>query len=290
MNAAAPPALVSIGLPIYNEERYIDEALRSLRAIDWPNLEIIVCDNASTDATGEIVQRHVAEDARLRYERSPTNIGVIANFRRAADLARGEYFLWAGGHDLWNVNFVRDCVALLETHPQASLAFGSSRWIDSRGEPFPRESGWSDTRGIAAAGRFFTVLWGNMHPIMGVMRLSRLRACRPLPNLVGGDLVLLSELALHGDFLHAPAAVWSRREIRDETHHDDKIRRYASAESGISRSLLSRIFPLLRLPLALCSVVLRSPLCTADKIATLATLVPSLALRYLVGRRRPGAG
>lgn len=289
MNVPSAPALVSIGLPVYNEERFIDETLRSLRALDWPNLEIIICDNASTDATGEIARRHADEDPRLRYERADANRGVIANFRHAADQARGEYFMWAGGHDLWSGNLVRECVALLETHPNASLAFGSSCWIGVDGTSFARESGWSDTRGIAAAGRFFTIFWGNMHPVMGLMRLSRLRECRPLPNLVGGDLVLLSELALRGDFLHAPKALWSRREIRVETHHDDKIRRYASAESGISRSRLSKLFPLVKLPLALCGAVVRAPLRWVDKITTLAALVPSLALRYVVGRQRPGS-
>lgn len=285
MNASSDHPLVSIGLPVYNEERFIDATLRSLRAMDWPNLEIIVCDNASTDATADIVRRHAAEDSRLRYEPSPHNIGVIPNFRRATELANGTFFMWAGGHDLWSPNFVRDCVALLDTHPAASIAFGSSRWIGPDDEAYPRESGWSDTRGIAAPGRFFTVLWGNMHPIMGVMRLQRLRECQPLPQLVGGDLVLLAELSLLGDFLHAPAAVWFRRELRVETHHDDKIRRYASAESGISRSRFAKLFPLVRLPLALCGVVLRSPLRLIDKLVTLAALVPSLALRYVVGRQ-----
>jgi hypothetical protein len=107
-----------------------------------------------------------------------------------------------------------------------------------------------------------------------------------MPNLVGGDLVLLSDLALRGDFLHAPAALWSRREIRTETHHDDKIRRYASAETGISRSRLAKLFPLLKLPFALYGVVARSSLRRLEKAAVFVALMPSLALRYLVGRQR----
>jgi glycosyltransferase involved in cell wall biosynthesis len=281
-----PPPLVSIGLPVYNEARFLDAALASLRRQTFANLEIIVCDNASTDATPAVCERHAAQDSRIRLERSATNIGVIANFRRALDSARGEYFMWAGGHDLWNADYVAACLAQLQAHPDACLAYGATRWIGSDDEPLARESGGSDTRGLAPAARFFTVFWGNMHPVMGLIRLRHLRACRPLPALVGGDLVLLSELVLRGDFLHTDQAVWSRRELRAETHHADKVRRYRSAESGIAASRLARAFPLLELPLALIGVVLRSSLPALDKAAVLAALVPSFAVRYLVGRRQ----
>lgn len=284
MHTQAAPPLVSIGLPVYNEQRFLDATLTVLRAQDWPNLEIIVSDNASTDATWEIVQRHAAQDPRLRCERAAQNRGVIANFLHVQALARGEYFMWAGGHDLWSENWVGECARLLQAHPDASIAFGSSCWIGADGAPLDKPVGWSDTRGMAAAARLFTTLWGSMHPVMGLMRLERLRACRPMPNLAGGDLVLLCELALRGSFLHAPAALWSRRDVHAEASHDDKIRRYASAASGISKSPLSRLFPLLKLPFALAGVVLRSSLGLLQKAAVLAALVPSLALRYLVGK------
>lgn len=284
MNSESTLPLVSIGLPVYNEQRFIDTTLAALRAQDWPNLEIIVSDNASTDGTWEIVQRHAAQDPRLRCERATQNRGLTANFLHVQALARGDYFMWAGGHDLWSSNWVSECAHLLRAHPDASIAFGSSLWIGADGQTLEKPVGWSDTRGMAPAARLFTVLWGNMHPVMGLMRLERLRACRPMPNLAGGDLVLLSELALRGSFLHAPAALWSRRDVHAESGYADKIRRYASTESGISRSALAKLFPLLKLPFALVGVVLRAPLGPLQKAAVLAALAPSLVLRYLVGK------
>lgn len=280
------PPLMTIGMPVFNEERFIDSALTSLRHQNYPNLEIMICDNASTDCTLEICQRHAAEDPRIHIERATENRGAIANFQRALDRASGTYFMWGAGHDLWTENLISECIALLEANNEACLAFASSRWIDAGGEPFARASGWSDTRDLAATARFFTILWGNMHPVVGVIRTAQLRACSPIPSMVGGDLVLLVDLALRGSFLHATRSCWSRREFRAEKHHDDKLKRYASVSTGIARSRLARIFPLLQLPFALLKVALRSKLPIVDKLFVIAALIPSLPLRYLVGRRK----
>jgi glycosyltransferase involved in cell wall biosynthesis len=277
--------LLTIGMPVFNEERFIDSALVSLRSQDYPNLEILVSDNASTDRTVEICHRHSKDDPRIRIECATENLGVTANFQRTLDMAKGTYFMWAAGHDLWSPSLLSECAALLEANGQACLAFASSRWIGVDDEPLSKTSGWSDTRDLGAAARFFTIFWGNMHPVVGVIRTDRLRDCSPIPSMVGGDLILLENLALRGPFLHATHSCWSRREFRVEKHHDDKLKRYASVSTGISRSRFARMFPLLELPLALAKVVMRSKLPIVDRLGIIAALVPSLPLRYLVGRR-----
>lgn len=285
MGSPSGPALVSIGLPVYNEAAHVDAALQALRAQDYPTLEILVCDNASTDETLAICQRHAAQDARIRIEPASRNIGVTANFRRALDLAHGDYFMWASGHDLWSTNYVSQCLVNLEANPGACLAFASAHWIGPAGEPLAKRSGWSDTRGMAPLARFFTVFWGNMHSVLGLMRCGPLRDCGPLPAIVGGDLVLLSALALKGDFVHATSAHWSRRELRAEVSYQQKVQRYASSQFGVSQSWMARHVPLLALPVALIRLILGSDLGWLDKTITLLALPPSLALRWLVGRR-----
>jgi glycosyltransferase involved in cell wall biosynthesis len=277
--------LVSIGMPIYNEERFLDASLVSLRSQDYPNLEIVVSDNASTDRTMEICERHAAEDSRIRIAHATENRGVNANFERALEMAHGEYFMWAAGHDLWTPNLLSECVALLEDNAEACIAFGSSRWIGAEGEPLPRASGWTDTRGLTPIARLFTIFWGNMHPIVGLIRTTQLRACLPLVNVTGGDLVLLADLALRGDFVHAPLATWSRREFRVELSYEEKLKRYASTTVGISKSRFQRMFPLLHLPVALMRVVRRSQLLRIDKLAVLVVLLVSFPLRRMDGRR-----
>ena len=289
MSSSPETPLVSIGVPIFNEEEFIDSALASLRQLDYPNLEIIVSDNSSTDRTVEIGERHAAVDPRIRILRATVNRGAIANFQHALEAANGRYFMWAGGHDLWSSNLVSECVALLESDQSACLAFGSSEWIGREGQPIGRTCGWADTRGLAPTARFFTILWGNMHPVMGLIRTEVLRSFGPLPNLVGGDLLLLSKLALRGEFVHAKAAMWFRRETRVEKTFDVKLRRYVSDQVGISNTRLGRLFPLIKLPIALGGVVARSQIPFGEKLAVLAALTPSLLARYVVGRRHsPG--
>lgn len=272
-------------MPVHNEARFIDASLLALRRQDYPHLEILVGDNASTDDTRAICERHAAEDRRILIERSESNIGAIGNFRRVLERAQGPYFMWASGHDLWSANLVSACIAMLQANPDACIAFPSSRWIGAKDERLPRASGWSDTRGMAPAARLFTILWGNMHPILGMMRTSELHACAPLPNLTGADLVLLAELALRGDFVHASEATWSRREFRSETRYEEKLARYASEATRIARSPMQRRFPLLQLPLELMRVVVRSRMPRLDKAAALLALVAALPLRYRIGRR-----
>lgn len=285
MNFPTPLPLVSIGLPLFNEEGFIDSALESLRGQDYPNLEIVISDNASTDRTVAICERHAAQDPRIRIERAAINRGATWNFQHVRNQAKGAYFMWAAGHDLWSPNLVSECVALLERNERACVAFASCCWIGPYNEPLARGSGWTDTRGLGPVARLITIFWGNMHPIVGLIRRSHLQHCPPLPNLVGGDLVLLSALALRGDFVHATQATWSRRDTRFEQDYGAKLQRYASTTTGIVRSPIARLFPLLELPIALVRVILRSELRAPDKLMLLATLAPSLPLRYLVGRR-----
>jgi glycosyltransferase involved in cell wall biosynthesis len=281
----SPLPLVSIGLPVYNEAHFIDSTLTSLRAQDYPQLEIIISDNASTDDTLAICERHAREDARIRLERTDTNRGATENFLHVLRLAQGEYFMWAGGHDLWTPNFVSACATRLEHFPNADLAYGSSCWIDGDGKPLTRESGYADTRGLAPLARFFTIFWGNMHPVMGLMRRDAIHACGGLPNMVGGDLVLLARMALRSEFLHAEAATWYRREFRVELDHAAKLRRYASAETRITSTPLAKRFPLLALPLALTRAVVQSDLSPIDKLVALLALPGAFLARYRVGRQ-----
>ena len=125
------PPLVSIGLPVYNEERFVDAALAALRRQDHANLEILVCDNASTDGTLAICERHAAADPRIRIDRAAANRGATANFHRALELARGDYFMWAGGHDLVSDNLVSSCLGLLAPRGPVQETLARSLLIDA---------------------------------------------------------------------------------------------------------------------------------------------------------------
>lgn len=278
--------LVTIGMPIYNEERFLENSLASLRGQDYPNIQILISDNASTDRTGEIALQATREDSRVQYSRTQSNIGSAANFRRVADMAEGKYFMWAAGHDEWSDDLVSASVAALESAENASLAFAKSQWINEVGEGDDRDTDYPDTRGMTLFSRFFTVFWGNMHPVLGVIRLDNLRRTRSIQSFAGADLVLLSDLVLMGDFVRAEKTWWHRRDVRVKESHSERMKRYRSSEYGQSTTALDRRFPLLKLPLALIGVVVNARISWLHKIALLMVLLPCLPVRYFIGRRK----
>ncbi len=115
---------ISIGVPVYNGERVLRRAIDSLLAQTCDGLEIVISDNASTDATPEICREYAARDSRVQYFRNECNIGPIANFRRAKELARGEYFAWNAADDVRPAGALEACVNALDTCPEAVMAHG----------------------------------------------------------------------------------------------------------------------------------------------------------------------
>lgn len=124
--------LVSIGMPTYNRaDGYLPWALDSALNQDYPNLEIIVSDNASTDRTEELIQSRI--DPRLRYFRHKENIGGTNNFNFCLEQARGAYFLLLHDDDLIDPDFVSVCVRALQGRTDVGVARTGIRLIDGDG-------------------------------------------------------------------------------------------------------------------------------------------------------------
>ena len=143
-----------------------------------------------------------------------------------------------------------------------------------------RHSGWTDTRGLSAIARFHTCLWGNMHPILGLIRQEHLAKSKPFQGILGADLIVLSELALLGDFVHSPQATWSRRHFRQKESYTQRVKRYKSNEYKLLDNSLINAFPALKLAFELIRVVVRADISFFPKAFTLITLAPTMALKY----------
>jgi glycosyltransferase involved in cell wall biosynthesis len=115
--------LVSIGLPIYNGEKFLRQALDELLGQDYPEIEIVASDNSSIDRTQEICQEYAQRDRRIRYLRQPKNRGPHWNFNFVLQEAKGEYFMWAATDDHWDKSFIRTLLERLEEDRTAIGAF-----------------------------------------------------------------------------------------------------------------------------------------------------------------------
>ncbi len=207
-----PPAwtpLVSIGLPIYNsvskfdtEDVFID-ALNSLRAQDYPNIEIVIVDNASTDDTYEFCRRIAGQDMRIKLHRNSANIGIYENLGRSFDCSCGRYFMIASDDDSWERDCISRCVAELERDPGIDLCyplFVEYNLVNNT--QYPRghlindafQSGWR---------RACHLLEFRLRPqtmIMGVFRSDAIRHLFPLRVIMNSDLLFLYEFVFRSRF------------------------------------------------------------------------------------------
>src|SRR5262249_30284044 len=122
--------LVSIGVPVYNGEAFLERALDALRAQDHEHVEIIISDNASTDNTAKICRAAAEHDERVTYLTTDVNRGAAWNFSRLVHVAQGPYFKWAAADDLCRPELVSSCVAALEEDPTAVLCYPRTSLID----------------------------------------------------------------------------------------------------------------------------------------------------------------
>ncbi len=111
---------VSIVIPVYNMERYLPETLDSVLASDYDNLEVVMVDDGSTDASLEVMRRYASSDSRVRMV-SQANAGVCAARNKAISLAAGEYILPVDADNTIEPTFVKDAVAILEGHPEVKV-------------------------------------------------------------------------------------------------------------------------------------------------------------------------
>jgi glycosyltransferase involved in cell wall biosynthesis len=123
--------LVSIGIPVYNGEEYLAQALDSVLGQDYSNLEIVISDNASTDGTSELCRRYAAADRRIRYFRNESNLGVVRNFGQAVLRSSGTYFMWLAHDDLLvGISAVRRLADFLDRNPDVVLSGSGVQLMD----------------------------------------------------------------------------------------------------------------------------------------------------------------
>jgi glycosyltransferase involved in cell wall biosynthesis len=194
--------LVSVGLFVYNGERFIEESLRSILNQTFTDFELIISDNASTDRTGEIAKAYAQRDDRIRYYRAEKNMGAGWNARRVYELATGKYFKQAAVDDLIEPDFLRRCVEILESDPGCVVAYTRTKEVDENGNFIQNyvTPMHLDVDDPVARFRQMLLIPCWCYEIYGVMRRSALQQIPPLGSYVNGDGVLLTRMSLLGRF------------------------------------------------------------------------------------------
>jgi glycosyltransferase involved in cell wall biosynthesis len=205
--------LVSIGVPVYNGEAFLERALDALSAQDYEHIEIIISDNASTDNTPKICRAAAERDDRVKYLTTDVNRGAAWNFSRLVHVAQGQYFKWAAADDLCRPELVSSCVAVLEADPSAVLCYPRTSLIDEDdivvGDFFD-DLAYGDASPVRRFARVCRHV-GEYHAVFGIIRTEALRDTGLLGAFVASDIVTVAELALRGRFLEHPDRLFLRR-------------------------------------------------------------------------------
>ena len=218
----APSPLVSVGLPVFNGENYLEEAVDSILGQSFRDLELVISDNASTDRTPEIGRAYARSDPRVRYLRNRENLGAAANYTRVFEASSGRYFKWCAHDDVYEPEFLARCVDVLEEDPGIVLCHTRTVIVDARGDPIKEWSFGDRFHAPSPHRRFAEALrLGKMCLVWGLMRRSALHRTGLLGNFSGHDRPFISNLSLLGRFHEIPRTLFRNRE-----HPDRSIRVY----------------------------------------------------------------
>ncbi|MEG3614426.1 glycosyltransferase family 2 protein [Isoptericola haloaureus] len=260
----ARPPRVSIGLPVYNGEEYLDDALASARRQSFEDIEIIVSDNGSTDGTSDLCRQAAAEDDRVVYRRYDENRGGGWNYMNVARLARGEYFTWLAADDVKLPGFTGSCVELLDADGRAAFACSRAQVIDEQGVVIETlHDGAMGLDAPDAAARVRNLLRAQAsHVVYGLIRSSVLRQTRGMIAMVGDDIVLNTELLCRGPMLQSDEFLFRPRrhgaQLSQQGH--EQVRWHAP------RAAVRFAFPQTRLNAELFRAVARAPLPAGEKV------------------------
>jgi glycosyltransferase involved in cell wall biosynthesis len=261
-------------MPVFNGARYLEEAVRSLLSQTERDLILLISDNASTDETAEICARLASEDARIRYVRQEMNLGMTGNFVYVLRDAGSPFFMWAAHDDLWEPEFIAECLTLLRDDPSAIGCTVGVSVVDLEG---------GATRILPPAGlqdpdpvvRVRSINPGGGHAAFGLFRRDKLPLDAGSEDFPAGDQAFVFGMVLRGRILTSGRVLRTFRSIGYEEVTLPNGRSVWAKELGPEGHLYSRKY------LEMCRFMLArtwsAPLSAAEK----ATISCHIVYSYL---------
>ena len=200
---------IVIGIPTFNRAQILRRAIDSALSQDYPNLRIVISDNASTDETALVIKSYIAADSRVTSYRHPVNVGATRNFAELLERATGELFMWLADDDWLEPGYVSRCARSLAEQRDAVLVGGVAKYYQEgvfkrTGKPTDcpsndaRQRVLSYYRQVDDNGIFYGLMRRDAAVRAGVV------------NCLGGDWLFVAAIAYQGRVLTHPDAVLNR--------------------------------------------------------------------------------
>jgi len=265
--------LITIGMPVYNSQRHLRQALDSLLGQTYGDFVMVISDNASTDGTADICQEYVRRDPRVQYFRNPVNIGMTGNFNRVFELTKTKYIKWSTADDFSAPEMLADALPVMEGDPSIVVCYPQTVIVDGDGVEQDRYYDNLHLMQDDPAERFLQLI-DNIHLVnhhLGLLRTDAVRRTRLFGKHVSADIGFLAELSLYGKFYEVRKPQFFRRFHEDSSSwkrgdQDQEARRFHAAN-------VRRVpFQSWRYHGTFSRAVLRSPLSVGKKIKLLGRL------------------
>jgi len=273
--------IIGIGLPVYQNEKFLAAALDSILAQSYSDFVIYLSEDQSDDNTADICRQYAAMDSRIKYSQNESNLGEIGNYQRVLDLADTEYFMFARGHEILPKNLLADCIEVLENDKEVILAFAKTVWIDEQGKRLmDKHLPHFDTRGCDVAARCALAFWGKYEAFYGLTRTATMKSIKALEPIVATDLIMLFEMSLLGSFANINAGERCRRYYYNNESYADRIKRYQHTLYK-ELSFMDKHFPFIKVPIKLIACAFRSQQPFSTKLILLFIILFNSPLRYI---------
>lgn len=206
--------LVSIGLPVRNGAPTLRSVITSVLAQDHACLELVICDNASTDGTEDLCREIAKHDSRVIYYKQPRNMGLLNNFIHAMRFAKGTFFRWIGDTDRLASNYVSRCLKAFAEDSRLILVTTGIRYIQPDGTSRTFSYSGTALRSADPVERFCGFLRTlpeglTLDPLYALIRRESVVSI-PRRNMIVEDEVYATKLAMAGPWGHIPEVLADR--------------------------------------------------------------------------------
>jgi glycosyltransferase involved in cell wall biosynthesis len=229
--------LVSIALPVFNGEKWLDQAIRTLVKQSYENMEIIIADDCSSDNSPKICEQYASSYSQITFIKNETNLGGQGNFLKILNLCSGKYITYASQDDYWDENFISYLVEKLESNNRAVLAGCATQLLDEKDQKYNeiRYNGKWNPEKLSTYRLIYSLMlplnywkWIKNKKLIkntnyekwiknnfffhGVIRTKSLKYCFCIfPGVVGHDRHFLLLLALSGKWCYVDRVLYFRR-------------------------------------------------------------------------------
>ncbi len=211
--------LLTIGIPCFNEERYLSQTLESVSMQTFKQYVVYICDDCSSDKSLEIAKKYAATDRRISILESVRRGNFVENWNKSLDACNSKYFVWIGAHDILHPQYLSEAIEILENNTECVMVYPTSISIDSFNNQGESMDSNIETIGMSQRAALLKVASNLNHctAIHGIFRSEILKKL-PVKRIVGFDFLIIFLTSIFGQISKTKEVRFFRRIVREESH------------------------------------------------------------------------